>query len=87
MTNLFGLLRERFAPSLDRPSLVLRAGDGAGGATWTYGDLDRASAGFAAALRARGVEQGDRVLVQVPKSMEAVALYLGVLRCVGSTCP
>ena len=55
--------------------------------TWTYGDLDRASAGFAAALRARGVEQGDRVLVQVPKSMEAVALYLGVLRCGGVYVP
>ena len=87
MTNLFGLLRERFAPSLDRPSLVLRAGDGAGDVTWTYGDLDRASAGFAEALRARGVEQGDRVLVQVPKSMEAVALYLGVLRCGGVYVP
>lgn len=87
MTNFFGLLRERFEPSLDRPSLVLRAGDGAGGATWTYGDLDRASAGFAAALRARGVEPGDRVLVQVPKSMEAVALYLGVLRCGGVYVP
>ena len=87
MTNLFGLLRERFEPSLDRPSLVLRAGDGAGRATWTYGDLDRASAGFAAALRGRGVEPGDRVLVQVPKSMEAVALYLGVLRCGGVYVP
>ena len=87
MTNLFGLLRERFEPSLDRPSLVLRAGDGAGGATWTYRDLDRASARFAAVLRGRGVEPGDRVLVQVPKSMEAVALYLGVLRCGGVYVP
>ncbi len=87
MTNLFGLLRERFEPSLDRPSLVLRAGDGAGGTTWTYGDLDRASARFAAVLRGRGVEPGDRVVVQVPKSMEAVALYLGVLRCGGVYVP
>ncbi len=87
MTNLFGLLRERFEPSLDRPSLVLRAGGGAGGVTWTYGDLDRASARFAAVLRGRGVEPGDRVLVQVPKSMEAVALYLGVLRCGGVYVP
>ena len=86
--NLFALLYERFEPALHRPGLVLASGDdGAGGATWTYGDLDRASAGFAAALRARGVEQGDRVLVQVPKSMEAVALYLGVLRCGGVYVP
>ena len=55
--------------------------------TWTYGDLDRASARFAAVLRGRGVEPGDRVLVQVPKSMEAVALYLGVLRCGGVYVP
>ncbi len=86
MTNLFALLRERFEPWLDRPSLVLRDGDGAN-AEWTYGDLDHASARFAAALRKRGVEPGDRVLVQVPKSMEAVALYLGVLRCGGAYVP
>ena len=86
MTNLFALLRERFEPSLDRPSLVLRGGDGAN-PEWTYGDLDRASARFAAALRGRGMEPGDRVMVQVPKSMEAVALYVGVLRCGGVYVP
>ena len=86
MTNLFGLLRERFEPSLDRPSLVERDGDGAN-AEWTYDDLDHASARLAAALRKRGVAPGDRVLVQVPKSMEAVALYLGVLRCGGVYVP
>ncbi len=86
MTNLFAVLLERFEPSLDRPSLVLRGGDGTN-TEWTYGDLDRASARCSAALRARGVEAGDRVLVQVPKSMEAVALYLGVLRCGGVYVP
>ena len=86
--NLFALLYERFEPALQRPGLVLASGDGgAGGLTWTYGDLDRASARFAAVLRGRGVEQGDRVVVQVPKSMEAVALYLGVLRCGGVYVP
>lgn len=38
------------------------------------------SARFAAALRRRRVVQGDRVVVQVDKSMGAVALYLGCLR-------
>lgn len=86
--NLFALLYERFEPALHRPGLVLASGDGgAGGVIWTYGDLDRASARFAAVLRARGVEPGDRVVVQVPKSMEAVALYLGVLRCGGVYVP
>ena len=86
MTNLLAVLRERFEPSLDRPSLLLRGGAGAD-TQWTYGELDRASARCSAALRARGVEAGDRVLVQVPKSMEAVALYLGVLRCGGVYVP
>ncbi len=86
--NLFALLYERFEPALHRPGLVLASGDGgAGGLTWTYGDLDRASARFDAVLRGRGVEPGDRVVVQVPKSMEAVALYLGVLRCGGVYVP
>ncbi len=91
MTNLYRLLREGFGPAMDRPGLVLpagAAGDGAdAGADWTYGDLDRASARFAAALVRRGVEPGDRVLVQARKSREAVALYLGVLRCGGVYVP
>ena len=86
--NLFTLLQDRFEPALDHPSLVLRSGrPGGTEMQWTYGDLDRASACCSAALRTRGVEAGDRVLVQVPKSMEAVALYLGVLRCGGVYVP
>lgn len=86
--NLYRLLHERFEPALDRPGLTVIAGDdGAVGVTWTYGDLDRVSARFAAVLRGRGVEPGDRVVVQAPKSAEAVALYLGVLRCGGVHVP
>ncbi len=80
--NLFALLYERFETALDHPSLVPSgAAEGASGPAWTYRDLNDASARFSAALRRRGVEPGDRVLAQVPKSVEAVALYLGVLRC------
>ncbi len=86
--NLFATLRERFGQALERPALSPAGGDGgAAAAAWTYGDLDRASAGFAAALRGRGVRPGDRVVVQTPKSAEAVALYLGVLRCGGVHVP
>lgn len=86
--NLYALLYERFAAAFDRPALAWPGGgDGSGSVTWTYGELDRASARFAAALRRRGVAPGDRVLVQVPKSPEAVALYLGVLRCGGVYVP
>lgn len=86
--NLYDLLYERFEAALDSPSLA-PAGVEAGvpQPAWTYRDLDDASARFAASLRRRGVEPGDRVLVQVPKSVEAVALYLGVLRCGGVYVP
>ena len=86
--NLYALLYERFEAALDSPSLA-PAGVAAGvpQPAWTYRDLDDASARFAAALRRRGVEPGDRVLVQAPKSVEAVALYLGVLRCGGVYVP
>ena len=45
-----------------------------------YGELDVASARFAAALRHRGVHCGDRVAAQIDKSAEAVLLYVACLR-------
>ncbi|MEM6356114.1 MAG: AMP-binding protein, partial [Pseudomonadota bacterium] len=53
----------------------------------TYGDLDRISAQFAAALVKLGVEPGDRVAVQVEKSIEALMLYLGCVRAGGVFLP
>lgn len=51
-----------------------------GGETLTYADVDRRSARFAGALRELGVEPGDRVVVQIDKSTDNVALYLACLR-------
>ena len=86
--NLYALLYERFEAALDSPSLApAGVATGVPQPAWTYRDLDDASARFAASLRRRGVEPGDRVLVQAPKSVEAVALYLGVLRCGGVYVP
>jgi malonyl-CoA/methylmalonyl-CoA synthetase len=45
-----------------------------------YGELLGLSASWAAALRDRGVEAGDRVAVQVDKSIEAIVLYAACLR-------
>lgn len=45
----------------------------------SYRDLHALAGRFSAVLRARGVEPGDRVVVQVEKSVAAVALYLGCL--------
>ncbi len=46
----------------------------------SYAELDAAVQRMAGALLARGVGVGDRVLVQVPKTPEAVALYLACLK-------
>ncbi len=48
---------------------------------WSYGDLFRAAAHFAARLRARGVAPGDRVLLWGENSGEWVAAFLGCLFC------
>lgn len=50
------------------------------GRVLTYADLDAHSRRYAAALHAVGVVPGDRVLVQVEKSPEALFLYLACLR-------
>ena len=73
--GFFGLLQRRFEPALHRPFLRV-----SGGATITYGDIDERSARAAGWLRNEGVSAGDRVVAQLPKSIDLVALYLGVLR-------
>ncbi len=73
--GFFGLLQRRFEPALHRPFLRV-----SGGATITYGDIDERSARAAGWLRNAGVSAGDRVVAQLPKSVDLVALYLGVLR-------
>jgi len=73
--NLFDTLRERFAHRLDATALDVPAGP-----TWTYRQLDDRSAAMAGALHELGVRTGDRVVVQVDKSPDAVALYLACLR-------
>jgi malonyl-CoA/methylmalonyl-CoA synthetase len=52
----------------------------ADGRPWTYGDLDRHAAQFAAFLNSRGAREGDRIAAQIDKSPAGVALYLGALR-------
>ena len=48
--------------------------------TLTYGDLERETARFANALVAAGVGPGDRVAVQVEKSVANLILYLATVR-------
>jgi malonyl-CoA/methylmalonyl-CoA synthetase len=51
-----------------------------GGNSVTYAQMKTMSARVADALQRLGVVPGDRVAAQVPKSVDAVALYLGVVR-------
>ncbi len=73
--GFFGLLRKRFASGMERPMLRVP-----GRPTVTYGEMDARSALAAGWLGSQGVSAGDRVVVQLPKSADGVALYLGVLR-------
>lgn len=73
--NLFGLFATAWHYVRTRPALVEP-----NGGSLTFADLDRLSAQFATVLRSHGVVPGDRVVVQVEKSVSAVALYLACLR-------
>ncbi|MFQ5564040.1 MAG: AMP-binding protein [Parvularculaceae bacterium] len=73
--NFYALLRSRFAARLDTPCLTLPDGR-----TLSYGDIDAMAARTADVLRNTSAKPGDRVMAQVDKSPENVALYLGALR-------
>ena len=72
--NLFGKVAARCA---DPEAVFIRHPDGA---QITYGQAFARSAQFANHLIALGVAPGDRVVVQVEKSADALLLYLGCLR-------
>lgn len=73
--NLYARFHAAFARAPDKPAHVDAEGRGP-----TFGELGRLSAQFAAMLGRHGVAAGDRVVVQVEKSVGAVALYLACLR-------
>lgn len=75
MTNplydmLLGDRAESAAPLLHLP----------GGDTVTYAQMDARAARVAGLLAAQGLARGDRLAMQVSKSPEALALYLGCVR-------
>ena len=51
-----------------------------GGRCWSYAELVALSGQLANLLQASGVKPGDRIAVQVHKSVEAIALYLAAVR-------
>jgi len=72
--NFFQLLRQQFPQALEAPAVW------AGDLTYTWRDLDEATAMLANFLDSLGIEKGSRIAVQVDKSVEAMMLYLATLR-------
>ena len=75
MTNLYELIHRRVQAAPERTAL-----ETADGARLTYADLDERCARLAARLARLGVGPGDRVAVQVEKSVANLLLYLACLR-------
>lgn len=73
--NLYLTLKSGFPASPDAPALETESG-----AVHSYGDLERASARYANMIASLGLVPGDRVVVQIEKSPEALFLYLACLR-------
>lgn len=74
MPNIYDLFRENSKEGRD----FIRAKDGSTIAT--YKDLEDCSARYANRLTELGLKKGDRVLVQVEKSVESLFLYFACLR-------
>ena len=73
-----GLLADKLATDQARKATFATLP--ADGRHYTYGDVEDVSGRFANVLAGLGVAPGDRVAVQVPKSIEAIMLYLAVVR-------
>jgi len=81
MANLYSLLQAAALAQGEKPSFVTSD------ATVDGKQLDRDVARFANALRSLGTQPGDRVAVQVEKSLDNVLLYLACLRVGGVYLP
>jgi malonyl-CoA/methylmalonyl-CoA synthetase len=73
--NLFAILARNFPKDPAAPLL-----ETADGTVHSYGEMLELSARMGRALLAAGARPGERVMVQVEKTPEAVALYLAALR-------
>ncbi len=76
--NLYQFFHQGFESALDQPFLTDPTDPN--GSASTYRQIDQRSAVFAGGLDSFGCSVGDRVVVQVEKSIDAVALYFACLR-------
>ena len=77
--NLFAALRAAFPAQLDRTAIETADGSGAP-LYYSWRDLERGTAMLANLLDSLDLAEGARVAVQTEKSVEALMLYLAVLR-------
>lgn len=75
MANLYTQLQARFPQDLSRIFATLRDGTAI-----SYARIEDDSARYATLLVSLGVQPGDRVAVQAPKSIDMLMLYLACLR-------
>ena len=78
-SNLFCALRAAFPADLSQVAVDVADGPSAG-AAYTWGDLERGTAMLANLLDSLDLPPGSRIAVQTEKSVEALMLYLAVLR-------
>ncbi|MFJ9689449.1 (2,3-dihydroxybenzoyl)adenylate synthase [Streptomyces bacillaris] len=71
-----GMLRQRAEEHPDRVAIV----DPVAGSRWTYADLDRRADRLAAGLLARGITEGDKVVVQLPNIAEFFEVIFALFR-------
>jgi len=72
--SLLDIFAECFATYRDAGAFVSM------GRTLTYGDIDRASAAFAAWLQSKGLAKGDRVAVMLPNILQYPVAAIAILR-------
>jgi len=73
--NFFADLHQVFEDNASRPCFIFSRGGG-----WTFAELEERIGQAAGVLLRAGVKPGNRVVAQVAKSAEAIALYLACLR-------
>jgi malonyl-CoA/methylmalonyl-CoA synthetase len=76
--NMFAALRDAFPADLD--TIAIETADGPEPLAYTWRDLERGTAMLANLLESLDLPAGSRVAVQTEKSVEALMLYLAVLR-------
>jgi malonyl-CoA/methylmalonyl-CoA synthetase len=75
MSNVYAAMRQSFPPELDR--IAIETDDGQ---CHSWRELEQRSAQFANLFTALGLTPGERVAVQVEKSVAAMCIYLATLR-------